>query len=162
MSPHIPSTPSPRRAYVGAVVLLAAAAFVIWFAVDQQSESALELVAPHGRLLVEVAQTPEARAKGLSNRAGVRHDGLLLLWDTPGRHPIWMANMRFALDIVWLDEHGRVLALLTGVPQCASTPCPMYEPPGTENSTSVLELPAGSAARHGIEIGSVVRRSSAR
>lgn len=161
MSPHIPSTSPPRRAYVGAVVL-AAAAFVIWLAVDQQRESALELVAPRGTLLVEVAQTPKARAKGLSNRAGVTHDGLLLLWDAPGRHPIWMADMRFALDIVWLDEYGRVLAVLTGVPQCAASPCPMYEPCGTEPSTSVLELPAGSAARHAIEVGSVVRRSSAR
>jgi uncharacterized membrane protein (UPF0127 family) len=147
---------------VGAVVVLAAAAFVIWLAVDQQRESALELVAPRGTLLVEVAQTPEARAKGLSNRASVTHDGLLLLWDAPGRHPIWMADMRFALDIVWLDEYGRVLAVLTGVPQCAASPCPMYEPSGTEPSTSVLELPAGSAARHAIEVGSVVRRSSAR
>jgi uncharacterized membrane protein (UPF0127 family) len=144
------------------VVVLAAAASVIWFFVDQQRESALELVAPRGRLLVEVAQTPDARAKGLSNRASLTHDGLLLLWDASGRHPIWMADMRFALDIVWLGEHGRVLAVLTGVPPCAASPCPMYEPPGTETSTSVLELPAGSAARHAIEVGSVVRRSSAR
>jgi uncharacterized membrane protein (UPF0127 family) len=144
------------------VVLLAAAAFVIWFAVDQQRESVFELVAPRGKLLVEVAQTPEARAKGLSNRTSVTHDGLLLLWDAPGRHPIWMADMRFALDIVWLDADGRVLAVLTGVPQCAASPCPMYEPPGTESSTSALELPAGSAARHAIEVGSIVRRSSAR
>jgi uncharacterized membrane protein (UPF0127 family) len=147
---------------VGAVVVLAAAAFVIWFVVDQQSESALELVAPRGTLLVEVAQTPEARAKGLSNRAGVTHDGLLLLWDAPGRHPIWMADMRFALDIVWLGEQGRVLAALVDVPLCAASPCPMYDPPGTERSTSVLELPAHSAARHGIEIGSVVQRRHTR
>jgi uncharacterized membrane protein (UPF0127 family) len=147
---------------VGGVVLLAAAAFVIWFAVDQQRESALTLVAPRGTLLVELAQTPEAGAKGLSNRTRVTHDGLLLLWDAPGRHPIWMADMRFRLDIVWLDADGRVLAVLTGVPQCPASPCQMYEPPGTESSTSVLELPASGAARHGIKVGSVVRRPSAR
>jgi uncharacterized membrane protein (UPF0127 family) len=147
---------------VGAAVVLAAATFVIWLAVDQQRESALELIAPRGTLFVEVAQTPEARAKGLSNRAGVTHDGLLLLWDAPGRHPIWMADMRFALDIVWLGEQGRVLAALVDVPLCAASPCPMYDPPGTERSTSVLELPGHSAARHGIEIGSVVQRRHTR
>src|SRR5262245_12266802 len=162
MAPHIPSTTSTRPVYVGAVVALAAAAFVIWFAVDQQREPAVELVAPRGTLLVEVAQTPEARAKGLSNRSGVRHDGLLLLWDAPGRHPIWMADMRFPLDIVWLDADGRVLAVLIDVPLCAASPCPLYEPQGTERSTSVLELPARSAARYGMEVGSVVQRLDTR
>jgi uncharacterized protein len=162
MAPHIPTTTSPRRAYVGAVLVLTAAAFAIWFGVDQQRESALELVAPHGRLFVEVARKPEARARGLSNRASVTHDGLLLVWDAPGRHPIWMADMRFALDIVWLDADGRVLAALADVPPCAAPPCPMYEPQGSERSTSVLEIPAGSAARHAIEVGSVIVRLSTR
>ena len=157
MHPNTPSATPRSRRYVAAVVIFATAGFAIWLAVDQRREAALELIAPRGRLLVEVARTPEARASGLANRVHVTHDGLLLLWDAPGRHPIWMAEMRFALDIAWLDEHGRVLAVITDAPPCAASPCPLYEPPGSERSTSVLELPAGEAGRHGIEVGSIIQ-----
>jgi uncharacterized membrane protein (UPF0127 family) len=68
-----------------------------------------------------------------------------------------MADMRFALDLVWLDANWRVLALLENVPPCEREPCPLYEPPASERSTSVLEVPAGSAVRHAITVGSVLR-----
>ena len=70
----------------------------------------------------------------------------------------WMSEMRFALDLVWLDADGRVVAVLANVPPCTSTPCPLYEPPGSEKSVAVLELPAGKAAAHGLTVGAVVRR----
>lgn len=119
----------------------------------------VELTAPTGPLRVELADTPAARASGLSNRDAVTGDGLLLQWDTPGRHPIWMADMRFALDLVWLDERDTVLALLDSVPPCSQQPCPLYEPPGTDAATAVLELPAGDAKRRGIAVGAVLRRA---
>jgi Uncharacterized ACR, COG1430 len=35
----------------------------------------------------------------------------IILWDAPGRHPIWMAEMRFPLDLIWLrcEPHFRDL-----------------------------------------------------
>ena len=147
-----------RRAIVGAVIVLAVAASTIWFASEQRDGSTLELIAPKGTFVVETARTAEARATGLSNRTSIAHEGLLLVWDAPGSHPIWMVNMKFALDLVWLDANGRVLAVLENVPPCEREPCPLYEPPGSERSTSVLEAPAGHAARYAIAVGSVVRR----
>ena len=147
-----------RRAVVGAVVVLAVAASTIWFASERRGESTLELVAPNGTFVVQTARTPQARATGLSNRTSIAHEGLLLLWDAPGRHPIWMADMKFALDLVWLDANGRILAVLENVPPCGHEPCPLYEPPGSDRSTSVLEAPAGNAARYAIAVGSVVHR----
>ena len=157
MDRHTPSATLRIRPYVAAAMVLAVAGFGIWFAVDQSRKCRVELDAPRGRLFVEVARTPETRARGLANRADVTHDGLLFLWDAPARHPIWMADMRFTLDIVWLDERGGVLAVLTNVPPCAAAPCPLYEPAGSERSTSVLEVPAGDVTRYGIEVGSVVQ-----
>ena len=67
--------------------------------------------------------------------------------------------MRFALDLVWLDERDMVLAVLDGVPPCSQQPCPLYEPPGTDAAIAVLELPAGDAKRRGIVVGAVLRRA---
>ena len=76
--------------------------------------------------------------------------------DAPGRHPIWMKEMRFALDLVWLDFDGRVIAVLENVPPCSADPCPLYEPSGSDRSVAVLELPANAAARHGLAVGASV------
>jgi uncharacterized membrane protein (UPF0127 family) len=88
---------------------------------------------------------PAERSKGLSPRDNLPADGLLLQWDVPGRHPIWMAGMRFPLDLVWLQSDGRVAAVLINVPICSSPPCPLYEPAGTNQAIAVLQLAAGGA-----------------
>ena len=69
--------------------------------------------------------------------------------------------MRFALDLIWLDSDDGVLAVLPDVPPCASQPCPIYEPLGTEQSQGVLEVSAGAASRHGILSGTFLRRQEA-
>jgi len=161
MSPRSKFQGSCRTASVGAAIVLAAAASTIWFAVERPAESTVELVAPLGTFVVEIARTPEARSSGLSNRTSTEHGGLLLVWDAPGRRPIWMADMRFALDLVWLDASGRVLAVLADVPPCDRQPCPLYEPPGTDRSTAVLEMPAGRAARYGITTDSTIHATGA-
>ena len=88
-------------------------------------------------------------------------DGLLLKWESPDRHPIWMKGMRFPLDLVWLDADGRVVAALTNVPPCLAEPCPLYEPDGSERSVAVLEMRAGSASVHRLASGAIVRPSLA-
>jgi uncharacterized protein len=148
---------SRRRAVVAATIVLTVAAATIWWAVDRSPQSTIELVTPAGRLVVDVARTPETRARGLSNRASSKHDGLLLVWDVPGRHPIWMSDMQFALDLLWLDRDGRVRSVIADVPPWERQPCPLYAPPGTESSTSVLEVPTNTARRHALTVGSIVR-----
>jgi uncharacterized membrane protein (UPF0127 family) len=152
--------PITARHVVGVAMGLVLALSLVWTLSERRPRPApIELAAPTGTLRVELAKTPAARAAGLSNRDAVTGNGLLLHWDTPGRHPIWMAEMRFALDLVWLDERGNVLAVLDSVPPCNQQPCPLYEPPHTDAAIAVLELPAGDAKRRGIVVGAVLRRA---
>ena len=112
---------------------------------------------PGGTFVVAIADTPATRSVGLSNRQELRDiEGLLLKWDEPGRHPIWMAGMRFSLDLVWLDRDGRVLDVLSNVPPCGVEPCPLYEPSEIRESVAVLELPAGVAAKRQLTRGAIV------
>ena len=68
-----------------------------------------------------------------------------------------MKDMRLPLDLIWLEEDGRVAGVLAKVPICSVRNCPTYEPEGTRASVAVLELAAGSAASHGIETGIMIR-----
>jgi len=141
---------SLQRAVVGAAVAAALLAAIISTTIDNRALPRIRVETPNGTpILVEVAETPEGRSAGLSNRERLGSvDGLLLKWDSAGRHPIWMADMRFPLDLVWLDANGRVVGLLANVPPCRTTPCPLYEPQEAPASVAVLEIPAGAATTH--------------
>ena len=59
---------------------------------------------------VELAITPEARARGLSGRQGLTQDeGMLFVFDTPGKYPFWMKDMNFAIDMIWISEDSKVV-----------------------------------------------------
>jgi uncharacterized protein len=54
---------------------------------------------------VRVAETPRARLLGLAGLAAPPPCGLLL----PGTRSVHTFGMRFALDLHWLDIHGRII-----------------------------------------------------
>jgi uncharacterized membrane protein (UPF0127 family) len=138
---------------LGSVV--GAAAFVAFS--QERNPRLSQIKTAGGTFLVAIADTPSSRSAGLSGRQELRGiDGLLLQWDEPGMHPIWMAGMRFPLDLVWIDRDGRVLDVLSNVPPCRIEPCPLYEPAETSESVAVLELPAGVATKRQVTRGTIV------
>ena len=138
-------------------VVIVAIMFGYWTYAEHESPQWANLSTPRGSVRVLVANNASNRSQGLSRRIDLPGDGLLLQWDAPGRHPIWMAQMRFPLDLIWLRHDGRVTGVLTNVPVCSSPQCPLYEPEGTHEAVAVLELSSGTAANHGIQIGTVIR-----
>lgn len=101
------------------------------------------------RVLAEVADTPRARQRGLMFRQSLpRGRGLLLLWPAPHMAVIWMKNMRFALDLVFIDAAGRVVRIFRNVPPVAG---PLYS--AGRPVRAVLELAAGEAKRLGLHEG---------
>ena len=61
----------------------------------------------------------------------------------------WMKGMRFPIDIVWIDR-GRVTGIERNLP-VPQGDVPLYSLRGPADH--VLEVPAGWAARHGVEPG---------
>ena len=108
-----------------------------------------------GTLHVEVAQTPEERARGLGDRDALP-DGSGMLFDleearVPG---FWMKGMRFALDMVWISEDKRIAGVAEEVqpePGVDDTQLRRYSP--DEPVRYVLELNAGTARRLGLKAG---------
>jgi len=59
---------------------------------------------------VEIADIPLARQCGLSYRESLKPEtGMLFVFGTVDFHSMWMKEMRFPLDIIWLDEELRVI-----------------------------------------------------
>ena len=119
-----PATGGRLVHYLVAACIVSAAAALVWQSIASKPPRRVDVATATGPLNLELATTPDQRAAGLSNRDTMTTDALLLLWPEPARHPIWMKNMRFALDIAWFDAEGRVLAVMENVPPCAARPLP--------------------------------------
>lgn len=102
---------------------------------------------------LEIADTPEKRQLGLSNRKSLPSDrGMLFLFDQPEYVSFWMKDMHFPLDMIFLNN-TRVVTVDENVPPPATSDeeLPIYQP--EEPVNRVIELPAGSAKKYGIKKG---------
>ena len=114
-------------------------------------------ILPDGfEITLELAVTEEEAIQGLRFRPSMAdEDGMLFLFSAPGRHSIWMKDTWIPLDIVFLDGDGTVTQLVADAQPCKVDPCPTYTP--ERPIAAMLELVAGSAARHGIKAGERLR-----
>jgi len=101
---------------------------------------------------IEVADTPEKRARGLMFRRSMGDDyGMLFVFDEGRAGAFWMKNTPMPLDLLFIGDDGKVRAIEHGEPFSTEAIAPGVA------AQSVLELKAGTAQRTGIEIGDRLR-----
>ena len=106
---------------------------------------------------VELAVTPEQRARGLMGREHLGdREGMLFIYEVEGLHGFWMRGMVIPLDILWIDADGVVAGVTANVsPAPEGTTPEIYSPP--RPILYVLEINAGLAEPVGIRAGSQAR-----
>ena len=93
---------------------------------------------------VEVVKEPLEITTGLMFRDKLGTDkGMLFSYGYDDRHTIWMKNMKFPIDILWIDSNNRVVHVAENVEPCVKEPCPVYIP--SADSRYVLEVNANFA-----------------
>lgn len=98
-------------------------------------------------LAVEVADSPNERAAGLSGRISLAENkGMLFIFKEPGFHPFWMKDMNFPLDIIWIDKNKKIAGIVNSASP-DSYPR-LFIPP--EAVLYVLEVNAGWSKTHSI------------
>ena len=107
-------------------------------------------------LIADIAATDEQKTKGLSVKDSLaENEAMLFVFDNEGQHPFWMKDMKFPIDIIWIDSDKRVVHIEHNLQPCSSELlCPLYQPVG--DSLYVLETVAGFAERHAIANGTPV------
>ena len=101
-----------------------------------------------------VVDTPLARAQGLSGRDSLgKNEGMLFVFSAEDRYGIWMKDMRFPIDILWISRDMQVIHVKKNVSP-ESYPNVFYPP---QAAWYVLELQAGFADGHAIQVGSLLR-----
>jgi len=98
-------------------------------------------------LEVQIADTDPRRARGLMFQEQLPlHEGMLLVFDDANKRSIWMLNMQFPLDVIWIDDNNKVVFIEKNVPPCKTAletvTCPSYKG-GNKDAQYVLEVTAG-------------------
>ncbi len=105
-------------------------------------------------LKIFLANTPETRQRGLSGLQSLPEDrGLLFVFNTNERYGIWMKDMQFPIDIMWMDENFNIIHIKQQV-QPSTYPTIFYPP---KDARFVLETNAGFTDRFGITVGDSVK-----
>jgi len=132
----------------GAIILAAVTAF----GMTKERTGVRDLTLGDTHIVVSVVATSAALQKGLSGASPLApHNGMLFVFEKPGPQPMWMKDMKFSLDILWLDENKQVVHIEEHLasetyPKTFASPHP---------AKYVLELPSGTVASEHIAIGAL-------
>ena len=107
------------------------------------------------KIMVEVAETPDQRQRGLMYRDALPQDrGMLFIF--PGYEPggMWMKNTNIPLDMLFTDDKGKIIYIAEHTTPRSETIIGPDAP-----MKAVLELNAGSVERLNLHIGDHIRHA---
>ena len=141
-----------RRALVVLLLLLPAIAAPPVFAqLAQYPTAPLTIVTASGphKFTVELATTPGQMEQGLMFRKSLApHAGMLFDYRTPSMAAMWMKNTLIPLDMLFVDQQGRIINIHERAVPGSLDPIAAAGP-----ARAVIELNGGTAGHLGIKPG---------
>jgi uncharacterized protein len=105
------------------------------------------------RFRVEIADDEAERSKGLMFRESMpSFAGMLFVYDTPKNAVFWMKNTLIPLDMLFLDQSGAVIRIISAAEPLTTSP--RDGGPGVQY---VLEINGGMAGKLGLTEGAELR-----
>jgi uncharacterized protein len=107
---------------------------------------------------VDLAITSDQQEKGLSIKNNLsNNEGMLFPFSAPGDYSFWMKDMKFPLDIIWIDSNSKIVHIEKNLQPCVFILfCPTYSPPANSNTKYVLEVNANYTTKNNINVGDKV------
>ncbi len=107
-------------------------------------------------LLTSLSTTPDSQSKGLAIKDSLNeNEGMLFIFELPQKYSFWMKDMKFPIDIIWINSTGKIVHIEKNLPPCVFLiPCPSYTP--NDDSLYVLEVVSNFTNKFDINIGDAV------
>jgi uncharacterized membrane protein (UPF0127 family) len=103
-----------------------------------------------GAVSVTIADDPQERYTGLSDTESLgANEGMLFVYESPGRHTYVMRSMDFPIDIVYVAANGSITRIHHATVEADNenlTPYPGY-------GQYVLEVPYNWTVKRGVSVG---------
>lgn len=142
------------RLLLGAAVVTFVGILLISFILSKQSS---QVLVNGESFKVTVARSEKEKQIGLSNTEQMgENQGMLFVFDTQGYHSFWMKDMKFPIDIIYING-DKVVTVIENAKPASDTGgnLEIYQP--TDKSDRVLEINAGLAKKYNIKKGTSVR-----
>jgi uncharacterized protein len=98
---------------------------------------------------IEIADEQSERMQGLMYRDSMpENNGMLFLFDVEEPLSFWMKNTKISLDIIYISSDHRVVSISPN-----TEPYSLDHIPSNKPAMFVVEVNAGFAQRHGIQVG---------
>jgi hypothetical protein len=103
-----------------------------------------------------IADTDGLRTKGLMFRDNLgEKQAMLFIFPEEDKYSFWMKNMRFALDIIWVDRNKKIVEIKKNIQPCNNNICESFTP--QVKTKYVLELNSGFTDKYRINLGDNVK-----
>jgi uncharacterized protein len=144
------------RLLIGLVVVILIFIFVISLIVNNSDKKVTQVQLNDQVFKVQIAKTDQEKQIGLSNTKKLPQDqGMLFLFSNPGFYSFWMKEMKFPIDIIYINGNRVTTIIKNALPPSDSVSLTTYQP--KEKSDKVLEVNAGLADKYNIREGSVIK-----
>ncbi len=143
------------RLLLGAAVVILTIVIVITLLLN--SRKSTKVLVNGQTISVMVAKTEKEKQLGLSQKDKIgENQGMLFVFDTPNYYSFWMKEMKFPIDIIYINGN-KITTIVENAkpPLSANDNLTIYQP--SEKSDKVLEVNAGSADKFKIKTGTTVK-----
>jgi hypothetical protein len=147
---------------VGFIIFIIAVAVIIVLILAQKSNQFTRKITTtigETTFVLEVADSEQKRQLGLSKRKSLKdNEGMIFIFDIPGYYAFWMKDMKFPIDIIFLNNE-KIVTIYKNVPypQNEDERLATYSP--TQPANRVLELKAGTVEKLGLSEGETIKIS---
>jgi len=123
---------------------------VVSFKTTKDTGKIKSIIVGKSKIPVYLADTEEKRIKGLGGRTSIpRNYGMFFIFDYVDYQNIWMKDMLFPIDIIWIDGNSKIVHIEKNVspdtyPKIFTAPV---------KARYVLELNAGMSELYDLKIG---------
>lgn len=127
---------------------------LVLFSQNKNLDKNIKVVQIGGQnIYVDVASSSLDQQRGLGGKQEMgANQGMLFMFDRPGKYVFWMKDMNFPIDIIWIDKNLKIVYI-----KKAASPLLFPETYKPElDSMYVLETKSGFSDTFNVKIGDSV------
>lgn len=133
--------------------------FCLFFLTGCSDNRYANLVLPNNQIIkVKLARSKTEFTRGLSGIKKMEgYDGMFFMKTKPEKVSFWMKNMKFPLDIIYLDKNLVIVDVFLNNRPCVLDTCNSLQS-NLDNVQYILEVPAGLANIYDLSIGKDIQK----
>ncbi len=141
--------------YIPIIFILVVLIFQILSFGQGTNQKGLYMVLGDQKFQTEIVDTPSLRNKGLSGRDSLcANCAMLFVFENEGDYRFWMRDMKFPIDIIWLNKEGQIIYRKENLnPDTFPQTFGIGEGQNKNKSLYVVEVPSGSYNKYNLYIG---------